>query len=112
MADGGASSVATDTSVEVGTWASANRVKLGSTEANPRRFLIISAPFGPFSRQLAAVLEARGATCARVILNGGDLLDWGPRQALFYQGVQAGWRGWLARTLSDRRVTDIICYGD
>jgi capsular polysaccharide export protein len=77
-----------------------------------RNFLIISAPFGPFSRFLARRLELEGATCSRVILNGGDLLDWGARNAIVYNGRRAGWPAWLQRVIAEKEITDLILYGD
>jgi capsular polysaccharide export protein len=77
-----------------------------------RHFLFISAPFGPFARELGDCLQNHGAGCTRVIVNGGDVLDWGMRDAAPYFGAEAGWCDWLQRLIQRRRVTDIITYGD
>ena len=77
-----------------------------------RTFLFVSAPFGPFARELAAALRTRGVRVVRVILNGGDALDWGVGDALFYPGGLPGWRRWLGREVARRGVTDIVTYGD
>ena len=77
-----------------------------------RTFLIASAPFGPFARELASALRARGASALRVILNGGDAFDWGRGNALPYRGALAGWARWIERQLSLHSVTDIVTYGD
>jgi capsular polysaccharide export protein len=80
---------------------------------HPRRhFLFVSAPFGPFSRELADALEGCGARCSRVILNGGDLLDWRRRGGLIYLGGAAAWPSWLSRVILRNGVTDILTYGD
>ena len=93
---------------------------LGPTEAvlvqqrlrGERHFLFVTAPFGAFSRELAARLRQEGARCSRVILNGGDVLDWGLSHAQPYYGPLQGWSAWLRETVRRARVTDLILYGD
>jgi capsular polysaccharide export protein len=77
-----------------------------------RHFLMVSAPFGPFGRELAQQLRASGARCTRVVLNAGDVLDWGFSSAAAYFGGRAGWKEWLYDQLLKGGVTDIITYGD
>jgi capsular polysaccharide export protein len=77
-----------------------------------RHFLFVTAPFGPFSRLLAGRLRAEGARCSRVLLNGGDLLDWGPRHARAYFGPLDAWSDWLDDAIRRDRVTDLLLYGD
>ena len=77
-----------------------------------RHFLFISAPFGPFARELADCLQDHGAVCTRIIVNGGDVLDWGARDTAVYFGAEKGWSDWLQGLIQRRRVTDIITYGD
>jgi capsular polysaccharide export protein len=77
-----------------------------------RHFLFVTAPFGAFSRALAARLRREGARCSRVLLNGGDVLDWGLSHAHAYFGPLDGWTDWLAETVRRERVTDLILYGD
>jgi capsular polysaccharide export protein len=77
-----------------------------------RHFLFVTAPFGAFSRALAARLRQEGARCSRVLLNGGDVLDWGLSHAHPYFGKLDGWAAWLAETVRRERVTDLILYGD
>ena len=77
-----------------------------------RHFLFVAAPFGPFSRRLGDALRAAGARCHRVILNAGDLMDWGGRHGVPYRGGLEGWPAWLAAYLRRERVTDVIVYGD
>lgn len=81
-------------------------------QAPCRTFLIVSAPFGPFARQLAQVLTQRGVRVLRVILNGGDMLDWGRGGALTYDGGLADWASWLERQIALHGVTDVVTYGD
>jgi capsular polysaccharide export protein len=77
-----------------------------------RHFLFVAAPFGPFSRRLGAALRAAGARCHRVILNAGDLMDWGGRHGVVYRGGLEGWPAWIGAYLRRERVTDLIVYGD
>jgi capsular polysaccharide export protein len=77
-----------------------------------RHFLFISAPFGPFARELADHLQELGAACTRVVVNAGDALDWGGRDAAHYFGSDGGWRDWLQQLISRRHVTDVVAYGD
>ncbi len=80
---------------------------------SPRRnFLMVSAPFGPFARELAADLRARGARFDRVVLNAGDLLDWGLGHAFPYFGTTEGWGDWLRTLMRKHGVTDLLTYGD
>ena len=77
-----------------------------------RHFLFVLGPFGPFTRRLADSLRRAGARCDRVLLNGGDVYDWGVRHAHLYQGGLEGWSHWLERLARAQGVTDLIIYGD
>src|ERR1700753_2171715 len=76
-----------------------------------RHFLFISAPFGPFAKELAQYLQDRGATCTRVLVNAGDALDWGAKNASPYFGDERGWCDWLQALIERTTVTDIVTYG-
>lgn len=81
----------------------------GATEPR-RRVLIVSAPFGPFARILAAELRARGAGVERIILNAGDRLYWrGPGDRPF-RGRIGQWPDFL-RTLASP-ATDILVFSE
>jgi capsular polysaccharide export protein len=82
-----------------------------------RHFLFVSAPFGPFCGDLARALEQKGAFCTRVILNGGDWLDWtasgrGLRSGAYFLGGLEDWSSWLDRLIDRVGVTDVVTYGD
>jgi capsular polysaccharide export protein len=105
------------TIVEFETAARADSVRrppggFGSTPAQRRHFLFVAAPCGPFSSELGAVLRLAGSRCSRVLLNGGDVCDWGVRHAYPYFGPESGWPAWLERTIEREGVTDLILYGD
>ncbi len=83
-----------------------------ASDVPTRKFLMVSAPFGPFARELANELRRHGAHMTRVLLNGGDLLDWGIRNAVPFFGALSQWRPWLVNLIGKERFTDILCYGD
>jgi capsular polysaccharide export protein len=78
----------------------------------PRHFLFISGPFGAFTRRVAAELRGCGARCSRVLLNGGDVLDWGLRHGRAFRGGYDDWTAWLSDLIAREGITDLILYGD
>ncbi|MDB5439794.1 MAG: capsular biosynthesis protein [Caulobacteraceae bacterium] len=94
---------------------SSQLIALDAKSALPRperRFLIVTAPFGAFSRRLARALRQAGARCERVLLNGGDLSEWGATHAVGFTGKLQDWRGWIANYLAAEAITDLIVHGD
>ncbi|MBC6406243.1 MAG: hypothetical protein GDA41_11100 [Rhodospirillales bacterium] len=77
-----------------------------------RHFLFVQAPFGEFSKRLAARLRSGGHRVTRVILNGGDLHNWGFAEAHFFLGRTERYRDWIAYLLKREVVSDVISYGD
>lgn len=77
-----------------------------------RHFLLVSMPFGPFGRELAANLRFSGARTTRVLLNAGDLLDWGFRDAIPFFRPWSEWGDWLRTLIRRARFTDLVTYGD
>lgn len=77
-----------------------------------RRFLLVTAPFGPFSLHLARALRSRGARCERVVLNGGDVADWGFADAVIFRGSLDEWPSWIERRLRAGQITDVVTHGD
>ncbi len=86
--------------------------RASGTSGSDRHFLLVTAPFGPFSRHLAAALRDEGARCSRVLLNGGDLIDWGVRDAAVYRGDADAWPSWIRAHLIGEDVTDLVTHGD
>ncbi len=77
-----------------------------------RTFLLVTLPSGPFGLRLAEHLRAAGANVSRTLLNGGDFVDWGWRQAHRPKARREAWPVWLARTLDEHMITDVIVFGD
>jgi len=77
-----------------------------------RRFLIVTAPFGPFGRALAEQLAAEGASVARMLFNAGDAAYWRRSGAQPYTGDVRRWPARLARMVQDQGLTDLIVFGE
>ena len=77
-----------------------------------RRFLIVTAPFGPFGRALAEQLTAEGASVARMLFNAGDAAYWRRSGAQPYTGDPRRWPARLAKLVQDQGLTDLIVFGE
>ena len=77
-----------------------------------RSFLIVTAPFGPFGRVLAAELEGRGAEVRRMIFNIGDLVYWRRSGGLTFDGDVRDWPAHLADLVATHGLTDLIVFGE
>ncbi|MDP3403353.1 MAG: capsular biosynthesis protein [Brevundimonas sp.] len=77
-----------------------------------RRFLIVTAPFGPFGRVLAEQLAAEGASVARMLFNAGDAAYWRRSGAVPYTGDVRRWPARLHRLVLDQGLTDLIVFGE
>ncbi len=78
-----------------------------------RVFLFLQGPHGPFFHRLGAMLRKTGAEVWRVGFNAGDRAFWfHPRSYIPYRGRAADWRATFTRLIEEKRVTDIVLYGD
>ena len=76
-------------------------------------FLFLQGPHGPFFRQLARMLRRTGAEIWRVGFNAGDRAFWPEsRSYIPFRGSQDDWPREIATLLDERRVTDLVLYGD
>ena len=91
--------------------ASGGRPRPGQSLAG-RRFLIVTAPFGPFGRALAEQLTAEGASVARMLFNAGDAAYWRRSGAQPYTGDVRRWPARLTRLVQDQGLTDLIVFGE
>jgi len=76
-----------------------------------RRFLIVTAPFGPFARVFADELRRRDATVSRMLFSAGDALWWGShRHTCAFTGPAEQW----AEEVVDRtsEFTDVMVFGE
>ncbi|MBP0484075.1 capsule biosynthesis protein [Sagittula salina] len=86
---------------------------MATTTGERRVFLFLQGPHGPFFNRLGTMLRKTGAEVWRVGFNAGDRAFWfHPRSYLPYRGTPDDWRGWLVNLLHERRITDLVLYGD
>lgn len=91
--------------------------RTGATMATDNRtdrvFLFLQGPHGPFFHALGRMLRAAGATVWRVGFNAGDRAFWfeGDSYIPFVQ-PQQDWPDRLDRLLAEKKVTDLVLYGD
>jgi len=84
--------------------------EIGNPGLSGRRFLIVSAPFGPFGRVFADVLCARGAEVSRMLFNAGDSLSWRRPGGIPFKADAAQWPERLVQLAED--YTDILVFGE
>jgi len=78
-----------------------------------RCFLMLQGPHGPFFDQLGRMLRAAGAQVWRVGFNRGDEVFWRNRPSfLRFDGSPESWPARITALLAEKRVTDLVLYGD
>ena len=78
-----------------------------------RVFLFLQGPHGPFFHRLGAMLRRAGAEVWRVGFNAGDRAFWfHPQSYLPFDGSPEDWPARLEALLSEKRVPDLVLYGD
>ena len=75
-----------------------------------RRFLIVTAPFGPFGRVMAGVLEARGAQVERMIFNTADAVTWRRPGGRVFRAGRDVWAARCAEMMA--AYTDVVVFGE
>jgi len=75
-----------------------------------RRFLVVTAPFGPFGRILAQELRRRGAQVDRMLFNAGDEFYWRGPGAIRFKQPPNTWEQRLLRMAGD--YSDILVFGE
>ena len=79
----------------------------------PRVFLFLQGPHGPFFAQLARQLSAAGHKVLRAGFNAGDRAFWSDPAS--YVAIKNPIEAWPARfdaLVAEHGVTDIVLYGD
>lgn len=78
-----------------------------------RRFLFLQGPHGPWFHRLGKMLRAAGAEVWRVGFNRGDQVFWPHRDSYIpWRGGPEAWPAACAALIADKRITDIVLYGD
>lgn len=79
----------------------------------PKRFLFLQGPHGPFFHGLARVLQTSGATVWRVGFNQGDRVFWPNRSTyIAYRKTIEAWPAEIDTLLDKLDITDLVLYGD
>lgn len=77
-----------------------------------RGFLFLQGMATRFFERLGQALAARGHAVYRVNFNGGDRAFWRLPGALDFCGRPEEWPGFLDRLIVDKRISDIVLFGD
>lgn len=86
---------------------------LPHSHADPRVFLFLQGPHGPFFNALGRMLRASGARTWRVGFNAGDQAFWFDRKSYIpYRDAPDHWPEALQALIAEKHVTDIVLYGD
>ncbi|MBI6629861.1 capsule biosynthesis protein [Pontibaca salina] len=90
-----------------------NRPLAGDVFPLARNFLFLQGPHGPFFNALAQILRAAGASVWRIGFNAGDRAFWHHSKSYIpYRGSAEAWPDKVASLLRERRITDLVLYGD
>ena len=84
---------------------------VGHSRTSERRFLFLQGPHGPFFAGLAARLCEAGAQVWRAGFNAGDEWLWSGPGYLPFHGDPAEWPDKLRDLISEKGITDLVCYG-
>ncbi len=78
-----------------------------------RRFLFLQGPHGPFFNRLGKMLRTAGAQVWRVGFNAGDRAFWFHKNSYIpYTSPQENWPDRFAQIVAEKRITDLVLYGD
>lgn len=93
--------------------AQAMQVRIAARPADQRVFLMLQGPHGPFFDQLAHLLRTAGSEVWRAGFNAGDEFFWSDKSHfLRHTGTPEEWPQHLERIIVEKRVTDLVLYGD
>lgn len=81
-------------------------------QTQPRRFLFLQGPHGPFFAQLGQMLTRTGASVWRVGFNRGDRAFWPQAGFIPYRGHHDDWPAQCADLMTTHQITDLVLYGD
>lgn len=76
-----------------------------------RAFLFLQGPPGPLFLRLGDKLQTEGCEVYRINLSGGDVRDW-PKATENFRGRFAEWPVFFDKFLRERRITDLVLFGD
>jgi capsular polysaccharide export protein len=82
-----------------------------SAAMSKRTFLFLQGLASPFFYRLARRLRTAGHDVLRINLSGADVVFW-PELAINFHGSAREWPDFVAQVMRDRRVTDLVLFGD
>jgi capsular polysaccharide export protein len=86
---------------------------VGKATGQPRVFLFLQGPHGPFFDRLGRMMRLAGAEVWRVGFNAGDAAFWrDPDRFIPFTEPQEQWAARFSTLVEEKRVTDIVLYGD
>jgi len=84
-----------------------------NSSSQPRRFLFLQGPHGPFFARLGRMLKRAGCEVWRIGFNAGDAAFWRDRASyLPFNGTSGSWPAHIASLLDEKCITDLVLYGD
>jgi capsular polysaccharide export protein len=97
----------------LGEWSTARHGRpILNPAPEPRCFLFLQGPHGPWFQRLGLLLRAAGAEVWRVGFNLGDRVFWPGPGYIAFQDPQELWPQTCATLLDRHRITDVVVYGD
>jgi len=85
----------------------------GMISGDKRSFLFLQGPHGPFFGRLGVMIRRTGAQVWRVGFNAGDRVFWRDGKSYIpYTGRAEDWPGRFRALVAEKRVTDLVIYGD
>ena len=78
----------------------------------PRHFLFLQGPHGPWFHQLGRQIRAAGGKVWRVGFNLGDRVFWPGAGYVAFQGTPDLWAKACADIMTRHGITDLVLYGD
>ena len=80
--------------------------------SEPRHYLLLQGPHGPFYTQLTHALQSRGHSVVRVIFNSGDWAGSSAFGSISYRGGVSDFGHWIETLINQSGITDVLLYGD
>lgn len=85
---------------------------MSAPSSQPRSFLLLQGPHGPFFTKLGRMLRRTGAQVWRVGFNRGDEHFWREPGYIAHLAPPESWPGHCAALYDRLAVTDLVLYGD
>lgn len=77
-----------------------------------RSFLFLQGPHGDFFKKLSKRLVGIGNESFQICFNGGDIVDHSMHNCYLFIGKRESWPCYIRNFILDKKITDLILYGD